>query len=93
MELNFEWDKKKAAENFRKHRVSFEEAGTVFSDLLSLTIHDPTHSISEDRFVIVGESLNRRILVVVHTERKDRIRIISARPANQREKKIYEESN
>ena len=93
MALNFEWDTTKAIQNLRKQRVSFEEAGTVFGDKLSITIHDPLHSDQEDRFIIIGASIRRRILVVVHTERKENIRIISARLANQRERKIYEETN
>lgn len=91
--MNFEWDIRKAAENLWKHQVSFEEAGTVFGDPLSITIHDPLHSDNEDRFIIVGASIRRRILVVVHVERKGNIRIISARIANSRERKTYEEIN
>jgi len=92
MGLIFEWDPRKAEENDDKHGVSFEEAATVFGDPLSLTIADPRHSTDEDRFVIIGASLpQRRLLVVVHTERKGRIRIISARVATPRERKTYEE--
>jgi hypothetical protein len=75
-----------------KHGVSFEEATTVFGDPLSLTIPDPAHSQIEDRFIILGRSHRHRLLVVVHTERGDNIRIISARPASRRERKHYEES-
>jgi uncharacterized protein len=67
--LNFEWDDAKARSNQAKHGVSFEEASTVFGDPLSLTIHDPMHSQVEDRFIIVGRSHLRKLLVVVHTER------------------------
>ena len=91
MGLTFEWDAVKAQENLRKHGVSFEEASTVFGDPLSLTIEDPLHSEEEDRFVTIGESIRRRILVVVHTERGDTIRIISARRATSRERRVYEE--
>lgn len=85
MALTFEWDPAKALENERDHGVTFEEASTCFSDLLSSTIHDPDHSDTEDRYVLLGISAQGRLLVVVHTERGDNIRIISARPANRRE--------
>ena len=88
--LIFEWDEKKAYQNIKKHGVSFEEAATVFSDPLSITIYDPLHSKDEDRFVILGMSNKNRILVVVHTDRDDRIRIISARKAIKKERKQYE---
>ena len=90
MALTFEWDGKKARANRNKHRVSFEEAATVFGDSLSLTIEDPLHSQREKRLVTIGESLERRTLVVVHTEHGDSIRIISARVATRRERKTYE---
>jgi len=90
MSLNCEWDKKKAKENEKKHGISFEEASTVFGDPLSLTIDDPLHSIGEERFVIIGVSHLNRLLVVVHTERKDKIRIISARPVTTHERRNYE---
>lgn len=92
MPLSFEWDEQKARVNVAKHGVSFEEASTVFGDPLSLTIPDPAHSQTEDRFVVLGQSHRRRLLVVVHTGRGDNIRIISARPASRRERKNYEES-
>ncbi len=69
--LYFEWDENKAKENQIKHRVSFNEASTAFSDLLSLTIHDPLHSDEEDRFVLLGISVSNRLLLVVHTERSE----------------------
>jgi len=90
--MEFEWDSKKAKRNLRKHKVSFEEAATVFGDPLSLTIEDPLHSENEERFVIIGESNKRRLVVVVHTERGDKIRIISARLATPHERHDYEES-
>ena len=86
----FEWDEKKAEQNIRKHSVSFEEAATVFSDPFSITIYDPLHSKDEDRFVILGMSENNRLLVVIHTERGDKIRIISARKATKKERRQYE---
>jgi uncharacterized DUF497 family protein len=91
MSLLFEWEENKAKRNVAKHGVSFEEASTVFSDPFELTIHDPLHSEEEDRFVSLGESFKRRLLVVVFTERGDRIRLISARKATRRERKQYEE--
>lgn len=91
MALTFEWDDSKAQQNVKKHGVSFEEASTVFSDPLSLTIRDPEHSREEDRYIMLGESRRQRLLVVAFTERETRIRIISARVANPRERKDYEE--
>jgi uncharacterized DUF497 family protein len=90
MGLIFEWDKKKAKTNEVKHKVSFNEASTVFKDTLSLTIKDPLHSDEEERYIIIGESLKQRLLVVVHTERNDRIRILSARKAAKKERRYYE---
>ncbi len=78
MGLLFEWDPKEALRNIKLHGISFDEASTAFQDPLSRTIEDPLHSEQEDRFVLIGESIKRRLLVVVHTERGDRIRIISA---------------
>ena len=92
MGLIFEWDKRKAASNYRKHGVSFEEAATAFGDRLSLTIPDPDHSQQEERFILIGLSAAGRLLVVAHTERLDTIRIISARLATRGEKVNYEES-
>ena len=89
--LLFEWDEKKAKENLFKHKVSFTEASTAFGDPFSLTIYDPLHSDEEDRFVLLGKSYKNRLIVVVHTERNDRIRIISARKATKNEKRQYEE--
>ena len=93
MGLEFQWDNRKAKENLRRHNVSFEEARTVFSDFLSLTIPDPLHSEKEKRLIIIGYSEKQRLLVVVHTERSDVIRIISARQATPYERKTYESSN
>lgn len=86
----FEWDPNKAASNFRKHGVSFQEATTVFADPLSLTIPDLVHSDSEDRFVITGRSNIDRQLVVSHIFRDDKIRIVSARLATPAERRNYE---
>jgi uncharacterized protein len=93
MALEFEWDPLKAESNRKEHGVSFDEATTIFRDTLSITIADPDHSNSEDRFVDIGLSHRGQLLVVSYTERKDRIRIISARPANRAERKSYEETD
>ena len=93
MPLDFQWDENKARTNLEKHGVSFEEATTVFADPLSLTIPDPAHSQAERRLIVLGRSFQRILLVVVHTERGDTIRIISARRASRRERKTYEESD
>lgn len=90
MGLIFKWDKKKEKQNVTKHKISFKEASTVFRDELSLTIDDPLHSSEENRFIIIGESIEKRLLVVVHTERNDHIRIISARKATRIERRYYE---
>lgn len=90
MDAEFDWDTEKAESNLQKHGVSFEEAATVFFDPLSLTITDPLHSGDENRFVTAGLSNQQRHLVVVHSERGDKIRIISARLATATERKRYE---
>ena len=92
MALRFEWDPKKARRNLKTHGVSFDEASTAFRDPLSVTIADPLHSEDEDRLVLIGNSHRHRLLVVIHTERRDRIRIISARLATTRERFRYEEN-
>jgi hypothetical protein len=92
MGLLFEWDPKKARLNAKTHGVSFDEASTAFRDPLSRTIADPLHSEDEERFVLVGRTIERRLLVIVHTERGDRIRIISARLATNKERLRYEEN-
>jgi uncharacterized protein len=88
--LKFTWDKNKAEFNIRKHGITFEEATTVFTDPLSLTIDDPLHSFDEERAVIIGQSFRDRLLVVVHTDMGDTVRIISARPAIKKERNYYE---
>jgi len=89
--LTFEWDPMKASINLEKHGISFDEASTTFQDILSLTIPDPLHSEGEERFVLLGYSVLNRLLVVVHTEQHDMIRIISARRATRKEALTYEE--
>lgn len=93
MGLEFEWDETKARKNWKKHGVSFEEACSVFGDPLSLTIADPLHSDDEDRFITLGESVGGRLLVVVSTDREQKVRIISARIASGRERRDYEKEN
>ena len=89
--MEFDWDPNKAASNLRRHNVSFSEAATVFSDPLSMTVPDPDHSLDEDRSITVGLSHRGRLLIVAHTERSDRIRIISARELTRIERAQYEE--
>jgi uncharacterized DUF497 family protein len=89
--MEFEWDAKKAKANLRKHDVSFLEASTALRDPLSTTGRDPDHSDDEERFVTFGMSSRGRLLVIAHTEREETIRIINARPATKRERRIYEE--
>jgi hypothetical protein len=89
--LRFEWDPKKAASNLRKHKVSFEDAQTVFSDERALLINDPDHSEEEERFVLLGLSSTMRLLVVIHCYRAadNVIRLISARKADADERSLY----
>lgn len=87
--MKFEWDERKAATNLRKHGVSFDEAMTVFEDWESTTIADPDHSESEERYVIIGLSSRKRVLVVSHAERGENVRIISARRGDARERRGY----
>lgn len=89
--MEFEWDENKAEINLKKHGVSFHEAATVFGDALAITFDDPEHSIGEYRYITFGLSRFNRLLVVSHTEREDKMRIISARRMTKRERKIYEE--
>lgn len=89
--MDFEWDPDTAARNLAKHRVAFSEAATVFGDPLAITFFDPGHSDGEDRYLTFGYSTEGRLLVVSHTDRGNRNRIISARVATRRERRIYEE--
>jgi uncharacterized DUF497 family protein len=91
--IAFEWDPGKDSANRRKHGVGFAEASTVFGDPLSATIPDPDHAGDEERFVIAGMSSQRSLLIVVHTVREERIRLISARPATKYERRKYEEAS
>jgi uncharacterized DUF497 family protein len=89
--MEFEWDPKKAGANARKHGVTFQEAATVFGDPLAITFEDPDHSRDENRYITFRLSIQKRLLVVSHTERTTRTRIISARPMDRKERIIYEE--
>ena len=91
MALRFSWDQRKAQSNAVKHGISFEEAASAFGDPLSLTVEDADHSRGEKRYILVGETYGRRLVVVSHTERANVIRIISARMATKLERKTYEE--
>lgn len=98
MKMIFEWDEKKARTNLEKHKVSFEEARTIFSDPLLLTFVDELHSEKEERLISIGLSESNRVLLAVHTEREEQeevivIRIISCRKATNAERKRYEEEN
>lgn len=88
--MEFEWDLNKETYNLEKHNVSFQEASTVFGDPLSLTFPDPDHSQDETRYITIGESIYRRLLIVSHTDRWQRVRIISARKTTRQERRIYE---
>ncbi len=91
MQTIFEWDRRKAEANLRKHGVSFEEAQTILTDPLAITLPDPNHSEDEERFIDIGTSDNQRVLVVGYTKRGPRIRLIHARRATSGEHKRYEE--
>jgi uncharacterized DUF497 family protein len=87
----FEWDRKKAESNARKHGVTFDEASTVFGDPLSLLMPDPDHSFGEERYLLLGMSNRRRLVVVAFAERPPRTRLISARRATKEEQRRYEQ--
>ena len=91
MEIEFEWDPAKEKEDIRKHSVSFHEAGTVFGDPLSWTFPDPDHSVGERRYLTFGLSSKGKTLIVSHTDRGKKIRLISARKVTRRERQYYEE--
>ncbi|MGH9322573.1 MAG: BrnT family toxin [Vicinamibacteria bacterium] len=91
--IEFEWDSAKAEANLAKHGVTFEEALAVFVDPIARIHPDPDHSESEPREIIIGHSIQQRLLLVSFTERGERIRLISARPATKRERRDYEEES
>lgn len=87
--MRFEWDPRKAEANLRKHGVSFDEASTVFGDPLAATVPDPDHSAAEARLITIGQAASRLLVVVIHADRGETIRIISARRPTAGEKKKY----
>ena len=91
--MQFEWDPVKDQQNQAKHDVSFEEASTVFGDQFALTIDDPEHSVAEQRFLTTGYSNRQRLIIVAHTDRDDRIRLINARDVTATERSVYEEDS
>lgn len=93
MKLIFEWDEAKAKANLMKHKVSFEEGKSIFNDAFLFTFPDDKHAENEERYVNVGLSAKGRILVLTHTERQGKIRIVSCRKATPRERSFYEEGS
>ena len=89
--MEFEWDLEKATKNERKHNLSFHEGATVFGDPFAITFPDPDHSVDEERFLTFGLSRLNRLVVISHTQRAGKTRIISARLMTRRERRIYEE--
>ncbi len=92
MGYEFEWDPAKERANRRKHGVSFDEATTVFADPYSINMPDPSHSVSEERFLVLGRAVTARLLIVAYAERGPRTRLISARKASPAERRIYDEA-
>ena len=90
--LKFEWDSEKAKKNLKKHGVSFEEASTIFDDPQFISFLDEEHSAEEKRHITIGLSEKLRLLMAAHTERKRRVRIISARKATKNEETFYNEA-
>lgn len=89
--MRFKWDEDKASANLAKHDVAFDEAETVFDDPLYIDFYDPDHSDDEHRYIVIGESSQRRLLMVSYTERDEVTRLISAREVTRSEREIYEE--
>jgi hypothetical protein len=91
--MKFEWDRNKELANIKKHSVTFEQASYVFADPFALSLYDGEHSENEDRWILLGKSLNRNLLVVIHTfkdnDNVELVRIISARKATKREMQTY----
>jgi uncharacterized DUF497 family protein len=93
MKLTLEWDEVKAIASFKKHRVSFEEGKTIFNDPCLCTFPDNEHSADEGRYINIGLSVHGRVLILIHTERRDKIRIISCRKATMHERRFYEKGD
>jgi uncharacterized protein len=89
--MKYAWDDNKAVKNLAKHGISFTEAKTIFDDPLYVDFYDLDHSDEEERYLIVGESNRGRLLIVSYTQRRESIRIISAREVTKSEREIYEE--
>lgn len=88
--LEFEWDKGNQDKNFLSHKVTDEECEEIFFDFKKRILKDILHSIRENRFILIGQTKNQRVLFVIFTLRKDKIRVISARDLNKKERKLYE---
>lgn len=88
--MRFDWDSEKAVANLKKHGVSFEEASTVWNDYFNIELFDREHSVEENRFLMIGESEDHRLLIISFTERENKIRIISARELTSAERRDYE---
>jgi uncharacterized DUF497 family protein len=93
MEAEFEWDEEKADLNLKSHGIAFEEAKSVWEDLFNIELFDQDHSIDENRFLMIGESSEHRLLIISFTERGDKVRIISARELTPKERRDYEHGN
>ncbi len=91
MSIRIEWDERKAVSNVEKHGVSFDEARTVFEDPLFVEFYDPDHSLEDQRYLMVGQSVRGRLLIVSYADRGDILRLISAREVTRREREVYEE--
>ena len=91
--MKFEWDPEKDRVNREKHGISFSEASTVFGDPLARTVPDPRYSIGEYRYLTTGYTSTRRLVIVAHTERGERIRLITARDAKPKERRFYEQQS
>ena len=91
--IEFEWDPRKARRNLKKHHVAFHEAASIFRDPLGVTIYDPDHSADEERFITIGTSTGRRLLMIAHTQRSGKIRLINARELTRLERQAYEGRN
>lgn len=89
--MEFEWDPKKAEANKRKHGIGFHEAATIFGDPLAITFADPDHSLDKVRYLTFGLSRFNQMVVVSHTQRGEKLRIISARLMTRQERNLYEE--
>jgi uncharacterized protein len=92
IERQFEWDADKSARNLQKHGITLQEAATIFEDPMFITVVDDEHSVDEERYIAIGTSSQSRLLIVAHTDRDGRIRIISARKATRREAQFYAEA-